>query len=559
VLQLEQTKNEQLIQELKELNAKLLSEKDLYMVQTTKLEMLLQREQEQLIQLEQMNSNLKNENMELREITSQLQAKVKELEETVLSLRAELASSEKSLHELISRNSSLSDALSEEILQLQEHNTSLQSKYEQTVQSLEAIQATILLCQTTLHQYERDTIPNLEATIEMERDTIARLEERYNTQVEKDTVEMSKLQDQLKQAQDMYEQEHSDLVQCQQDYHTIQTEWKEFQASKEHSLKIMTDEIDNLKSMNASLQALNDKYLVQQKEINDALEESMVRTEQYEKEKNAVSTQLQLTIKQLDGMKDLIANKDTEISVQVQQLNDQLVAERQNGERLRLEYDRSVQSQNQQIAKLQQQVQQYIQERDDARSNMAGYNERENQLFQQLVHYENIRRCLHRKLIQYMGNIRVFIRIRPKLPSEEVVKPDSSSQETLASKIGTKRKCEPIQSEKEEDIFRYPGMYDNSSASSELSETPLDSSTDLTKNIVEVVAPYKDRGGLKDRRTKWRFGFDHVFTPKHSQQDVWEATEPLVQCAVDGYNVTLFAYGQTGSGVRTYNVLLLSS
>ena len=227
-------------------------------------------------------------------------------------------------------------------------------------------------------------------------------------------------------------------------------------------------------------------------------------------------------------------------------------AERQKSDRLRVESDRCVINQNQQIAKLQQQVQQCIQERDEARSNMVGYNERENQLFQQLVHYENIRRSLHRKLIQYMGNIRVFIRIRPKLPSEELQQHNGASKEMTLSKVGTKRIRDPLQAENEEEIFRFPGMYDSSSSSTESSDSPLDSSTDLTKNIVEVVAPHKDRGGLKDRRSKWRFGFDHVFTPKHSQQDVWEATEPLVQCAVDGYNVTLFAYGQTGSGVRKY-------
>jgi len=51
----------------------------------------------------------------------------------------------------------------------------------------------------------------------------------------------------------------------------------------------------------------------------------------------------------------------------------------------------------------------------------------------------------------------------------------------------------------------------------------------------------------KGRRRKWRYGFDNVFTPENGQDDVWDATEPLLPSAVDGFNVTLFAYDQTGS------------
>jgi Microtubule binding len=556
VLQAEQTKNEQLIQELKEMNAMLLSEKESYMVQTTKLEIQLQQAQTQLVQLEQLNASFQNENVNLRDIVTQLQVKVDGLEQAIQTLRGQLAANEKHLKEMANQNAVQTESLSDEIFQLQQLNAALSSKYDQAVQSHEAIQATILLCKNTIQQYERDTIPNLEATIEFERDTIARMEERYNAQQDKETLEYHeetrKLQDQLKQAQGMYEQEHLDLIHSRKECSDIQTQWNEYQAHKERAFQDMSDEIEQLKNLNVSLQSINEKYLVQQKEINDALEESMMQNEQCEQEKNALSLQLQQTIQQLNGMQNLIANKDTEISVQVKQLNDQLVAERQNVERLCSESDRKVQSQNHQIAKLQQQVHQYLQERDEARSNMAGYNEREDQLFQQLVHYENVRRSLHRKLIQYMGNIRVFIRIRPKLPSEVLVQAEKSSHEITASKSGAKRKLDLVQADGEEKIFRYPGMFENSSVVEETSEMPSFSSTDLTKNIVEVVAPYKDRGGLKDRRSKWRFGFDHVFTPKHSQEDVWEATEPLVQCAIDGYNVTIFAYGQTGSGVRIF-------
>lgn len=51
-----------------------------------------------------------------------------------------------------------------------------------------------------------------------------------------------------------------------------------------------------------------------------------------------------------------------------------------------------------------------------------------------------------------------------------------------------------------------------------------------------------------------KFGFDHILDPMQRQSDVWDATEPLVQSAIDGCNVCIFAYGQTGSG-KTFTMV----
>jgi len=48
-------------------------------------------------------------------------------------------------------------------------------------------------------------------------------------------------------------------------------------------------------------------------------------------------------------------------------------------------------------------------------------------------------------------------------------------------------------------------------------------------------------------RRKW-FEFDKAFSPKCTQQEVFEEVKPLATSVLDGFNVCIFAYGQTGSG-----------
>ncbi|GAA0168157.1 microtubule binding motor protein [Lithospermum erythrorhizon] len=55
-------------------------------------------------------------------------------------------------------------------------------------------------------------------------------------------------------------------------------------------------------------------------------------------------------------------------------------------------------------------------------------------------------------------------------------------------------------------------------------------------------------GVLTGGSLKKTFKFDHVYTPKDDQVDVFADASPMATSILDGYNVCIFAYGQTGTG-----------
>ncbi|KAH8293876.1 hypothetical protein KR054_005994 [Drosophila jambulina] len=110
------------------------------------------------------------------------------------------------------------------------------------------------------------------------------------------------------------------------------------------------------------------------------------------------------------------------------------------------------------------------------------------------------RKELHNTVMDLRGNIRVFCRIRPPLDSEE------------------NRMC--------------------------CTWTYHD---EATVELQSIDAQAKNKMGQQI------FSFDQVFHPKSSQTDIFEMVSPLIQSALDGYNICIFAYGQTGSG-KTYTM-----
>jgi Kinesin motor domain len=57
----------------------------------------------------------------------------------------------------------------------------------------------------------------------------------------------------------------------------------------------------------------------------------------------------------------------------------------------------------------------------------------------------------------------------------------------------------------------------------------------------------------RDPNTKTKFEYDRVFNSSSTQQEVFDAIQPMVVSVLDGYNICIFAYGQTGSGILQYS------
>ena len=141
------------------------------------------------------------------------------------------------------------------------------------------------------------------------------------------------------------------------------------------------------------------------------------------------------------------------------------------------------------INELEKKLKSALEERDDARGRMESFDTREEDLYKKLRESDRIRRDLHNRVMQLSGNIRVYVRVRPPLPGE------TEKQQANYGKAEGSRKRKVAEIIEEENPFHFPGVYDRASPSSQ--EPSSSSADDLTKNLIEVTEPYKDRGGLK--------------------------------------------------------------
>lgn len=103
------------------------------------------------------------------------------------------------------------------------------------------------------------------------------------------------------------------------------------------------------------------------------------------------------------------------------------------------------------------------------------------------------RMILHNMVLDLRGNIRVFARVRPPLEFEH-----------------DKLRCQ----------FAF-----------------------VDEASMEITCNENVTAGSR-KQTKHEFAFDHVFDPNSTQEEIFEMVSPLIQSALDGYNVCIFAYGK---------------
>ena len=195
--------------------------------------------------------------------------------------------------------------------------------------------------------------------------------------------------------------------------------------------------------------------------------------------------------------------------------------------------NKNARQQNERIMELEQKLLETNGKLENAVERLSTSDEREDELLRKLSAGDRIRAQLHNRVTQLSGNIRVFVRVRPSIPGEEEKLQADAALMPTRGKRGNKKESIDMESP-----FYFPGELEARTTSGE--------SDDLTKRIIEIKEPAKDRGGLSERRKTWRFPFDNVFSSNSRQDEVWESVEPLVQSAIDGYPTCIFAYGQTG-------------
>lgn len=259
--------------------------------------------------------------------------------------------------------------------------------------------------------------------------------------------------------------------------------------------RLIRENADRLEELRRTLgSSLEDVEMRYQKQLRELEAEGSTAHEDSQKQLEKQSIALRSVQQEFEKSKaDISRERDinNELRAQISRMTQSTVNLETNVQRLEshikfLESDNK--SQSQAFADLETRMQNAIKSASEA-------NEK-------LVREETLRRRLHNQVQELKGNIRVFCRARPALPSDPL---DATAK------------------------IHYP-----------------DGEIDAKEIEVMGLEEKSSLGNITTRKNT--FAFDRVFGPTSQNEDVFGEISQLVQSALDGYNVCIFCYGQTGSG-----------
>eukprot|EP00980_Cylindrotheca_fusiformis_P001420 scaffold345_cov134-Cylindrotheca_fusiformis.AAC.31 len=557
--------NRVLEQKLQEIESKKAEEREKLVTRTTRLEAELaafsKEANIQINGLQEVRRNLETQLSSLNDEKVMLSEKVPKLEKEVNDARHALNENKLMVEALKKEFNAEKLALEDDRKSLIEANSKLSTDFENIRQTNESLNATIESYESKIIALENDLLPESEEQLHDALCSIRRLEKaetEYKSQLAQYKGEIERLRASMEALEEQKEEERANFQTLNEDSHQayeklmknlgekndIIQELKRKLSSTEESLDLASNKVDQMNSAMERLQAEVDERVG---ELEQSLTNSIEAMDKVTNEKKELQQQLEKACEQIDKDQNfmeemLAASKNKSVALE-------------ETDKLRMVMQRKIED-------LEQKLRKTTEERDQAQERMTTFNDREVEfkkpeltsypyteaLFQKLRASDQVRRDLHNRVMQLSGNIRVYVRVRPALSNELEIsgEPPANARATC----GQKRKHA---NQRDESPFSFPGQLAGLEERMAKKQKVF-GADDPTKNIVEVTEPYKDRGGLSARQKKWTFGFDHIFDPSHGQADVWDATEPLVQSAIDGFDVCVLAYGQTGSG-KTFTML----
>eukprot|EP00977_Amphora_coffeiformis_P008132 scaffold1819_cov160-Amphora_coffeaeformis.AAC.2 len=517
--------------EIREIQSKRISEKEERATEKfrreSEMNVIRKDLQAKVTMLDDMKSTYESQLLVATEEKNSYVKQKEELQAEIEKLKEELQYTKEQLKKLNAEYEITKEAMNSEQGKFMDENTKLREKSDVLEKANKELQKSI-------DEY-LERIGHFEVVVIPEKDQLIVNATRH---IEEHKAHMEKLQGSLNDLQEK-------LGNVEQERDHIQSEYDGVQAEMEDANEQFVSEVNDLKAQISEKEAKLGELFQQLGEARLSLEnEQTLSTKMqsdFEKERSNYESQLQeLGEAMSDAMQQLEAadQNRADLEDKIRVLEEQLKVETGNQAAIQQknstvseslarahEAEKHLRGQNQEkqnrIVELERALVLKEAENKDLRDHVKEQLPREQALYQRLQTSDEIRRQLHARVMQLMGNIRVFVRVRPVLEDE-----------------------------KASSLIRFPG---HTGKSNNEGASQVSSADDLTKKVVEVVEPKKDRGGLSDRRKKWKFGFDEVFDPATSQHEVWNATEPLIQSAIDGFNVTIFAYGQTGSGKSKYS------